>query len=309
MRSRSGKPIRLTASCQNRDRLLAHPRTGTAPSGQRASPIASGAASRTASETMSCEPTSLLRLSRRDARFTVSPMSVYSLRRDEPTARRPPDRYGYRCRGGSAKGCRHCSRRWPEHLARRLDGVRGFKRIVDRRAEDGKQAVSQKLVHYAVVTVDGVDQDFKHGVEALDGLGRRSTARGCGEAADVDEHDANPPHLAKLGRADRQQLLDHPRRDMLTEEVGHFVAGRRRNERPLEMALDRRSDRTGQQAGCEKDGAACQMIAGAEVGSSVRQPRWRVTEARAKSSTAATAPVNAESAKSSRKVERMMKRK
>ena len=52
---------------------------------------------------------------------------------------------------------------------------------------------------------------------------------------------------------------------MLTEEVGHFVAGRRRNKRPLEMALDRRSDRTGQQTGCEKDGAARQMIADAEV--------------------------------------------
>src|SRR3984957_11456145 len=68
----------------------------------------------------------------------------------------------------------------------------------------------QKLVHYAVVPVDGVDQDFKNGVEALDDLGRRSTARGGGEAADVDEHDANPPYLAKLGCADREQLLDHP---------------------------------------------------------------------------------------------------
>ena len=91
-----------------------------------------------------------------------------------------------------------------QHLTRRLDGVRSLQRIVDRRAEDGEQAVAQKLVHDAVVTVDGVDQDFKNGVEALDDLGRRSTARGCGEAADVDEHDANPPHLAKLGRADRK---------------------------------------------------------------------------------------------------------
>ena len=114
------------------------------------------------------------------------------------------------------------------------------------------------------MTVDGVDQDFKNGVEAIDDFGWRSTARRCGEAADVDEHDANPPHFAKLGRADREQLLDHPRRNVLTEEVGHFVAGRRRSERAAEMAFDRRSDRAGQQAGGEKDGAAGQMIADAE---------------------------------------------
>jgi hypothetical protein len=46
-----------------------------------------------------------------------------------------------------------------------------------------------------------------------------------------------------------------------------------------------------------------------KFGSSVRQLRCRVTEARAKSSTAATAPVKAESAKLSRRVERTMKRK
>ena len=79
--------------------------------------------------------------------------------------------------------------------------------------------------------VDGVDQDLKDVVEALDDFGRRPRSCRRGEAADVDEHDANPPHLAKLGRADREQLLDHPRRNVLTEEVGHFVAGRRRSER------------------------------------------------------------------------------
>ena len=152
-----------------------------------------------------------------------------------------------------------------QHLARRLDGVRGLERIVDRRAEDGEQSVAQKLVHNAIVPVDGVDQDFKNSVEALDDLGRRSAARRRGEAADVDEHDANPPHFAELGRADPEQLLDHPWRDVLTEEVGHFVAGRRRGERALKMAPDRHSDRTGQHAGCEKNGAARQMKADAQV--------------------------------------------
>ena len=137
--------------------------------------------------------------------------------------------------------------------------------IVDWRAENGEQAVAQKLVHDPVVPIDDVDQDLENGVEAGDDLGRRARARGGCERADVDEHDADPPHFAELGRADRDEPLDHLRRDVLTEEVGHFVAGRRGGERPLEMALDRRSDIAGQQAGCEKDGAARQMIADAEV--------------------------------------------
>ena len=196
--------------------------------------MASPAASRTASETMSCEPTSLLRLSRRDARFTVSPMTVYSLRRGEPTvpATAWPIWMPMPRRIGQGLPTLLASTAL-EHLARRLDGVRGLKRIVDRRAEDGEQAVAQKLVHDAVVPIDDVDQDFENGVEAGDDLGRRAAARGCGEAANVDEHHAHPPHFAELGRADGEKPLDHARRDVLTEQVGHSVAGRRGRERPL----------------------------------------------------------------------------
>ena len=96
--------------------------------------------------------------------------------------------------------------------------------IVERRAEDGEQTVAEELVHNAVVPVDDVHQDFENGVETLDDFGRRPGARRCGEAADVDEHHANAPHLAEVGRADREQPLDHARRDVLAEEVGHFVA-------------------------------------------------------------------------------------
>ena len=100
---------------------------------------------------------------------------------------------------------------------------------------------------------------------------RATTSAGAREraavvkAADVDEHYANPSHFAEFGGAHGKKPLDHARRDVLTEEVGQFVAGRRGGERALEMALDRRSDIAGQQAGCEKDGAARQMIADAEV--------------------------------------------
>ena len=152
-----------------------------------------------------------------------------------------------------------------EHLTRGGDGVRGLERIVDRRAENGEQAVAEELVHNAVVPIDDFDQNLEHVVKALDDLGRRSGARRRGEAADVDEHHANATHLAEFGRADREQPLDHARRDVLTEEVGHFVAGRRRGERASEMALDRRARIASQQARCEKDGAARRMIADAEV--------------------------------------------
>ena len=85
------------------------------------------------------------------------------------------------------------------------------------------------------------------------------------KAADVDEHHANASHFAELGGAHGEKPLDHTRRDVLTEEVNQFVAGRRGGERALEMALDRRSDIARQQPGCEKDGASRQMIADAEV--------------------------------------------
>ena len=183
---------------------------------------------------MSCEPTSLLRLSRREARFTVSPMTVYSLRRGEPTVPATawpmwipmPRRIGQ----GSPTLLAPTAL---EHLARRRDRVRGLRGIVDRRAENGEQAVAQELVHDAVVPIDDLDQDLENGVEASDNLGRRARARGRGEAADVDEHHANPPHFAQVGGADRKQPLDHARRDVLTEEIGQFVAGRRGRERAL----------------------------------------------------------------------------
>ena len=44
----------------------------------------SPSASRTAAEIRSCEPNSLFSASSREAKFTVSPMTVYSLRRGEP---------------------------------------------------------------------------------------------------------------------------------------------------------------------------------------------------------------------------------
>ena len=72
--------------------------------------------------------------------------------------------------------------------------------------------------------IDNVNQDLENSVEAGDDLGRRARARGRRKTADVDEHDADPPHFAELGGADRDEPLDHSRRDVLTEEVGHFVA-------------------------------------------------------------------------------------
>ncbi len=122
---------------------------------------------------------------------------------------------------------RRIGQEWPTLLASTLvrhltggrDGVCGLERVVDRRPEDGEQAVAEELVHNAVVTIDDFDQNLEDVVKALDDFGRRSGARRCGEAADVDEHHANAPHLAEFGRADCEQTVDDARRDMLTKRL------------------------------------------------------------------------------------------
>ena len=92
---------------------------------------------------------------------------------------------------------------------------------------------------------------------ATTSAGVRDARRG-GEAADVDEHDADTAHLAELGGADGEQPVDHLRRDVLAEQIGDAVARRGRVERALEMALDRDADRTGEQPGAEQHHAAGQ---------------------------------------------------
>ena len=113
--------------------------------------------------------------------------------------------------------------------------------------------------------VDDIDQDFEDGVEAGDDLGGRARPRGGGEVADVDKHHADPPHFAQFRGADRKQPLDHPRRDVLAEQIGQFVSRRHSGERAREMALDCRPDEAGQKARRKQDRAARQMIADVEV--------------------------------------------
>ena len=83
--------------------------------------------------------------------------------------------------------------------------------VIDRRAENGEEAVTEELVHDAIVPVDNVDQDFENGVEPRDHFGGRALARRRGEAANINKHDADPPHFAELGRTDCKQTLDHLR--------------------------------------------------------------------------------------------------
>ena len=76
------------------------------------------------------------------------------------------------------------------------------------------------------VPIDNVDQDLENGIEAGYNLSRRPAARCFCEAANVNEHDADPSHFAELGGADGgEKALDHTWRDVLTEQVGHSVAG------------------------------------------------------------------------------------
>ena len=98
------------------------------------------------------------------------------------------------------QGRRGCCVDGAGHRARRLDGVRSLDRVVDRRAENGERPSSRNL--FTMPLCRSKVKDFENGVEARDDLGRRAGARGRGEAADVDEHHADPPHFAKFGGAD-----------------------------------------------------------------------------------------------------------
>jgi hypothetical protein len=107
------------------------------------------------------------------------------------------------------KDIRRATRRYFSAEEKIRDGVRRLKRILDRCPEDGEQAVAQELVHYAIVRIDDIDQDLENGVDAGDNLGRRAPARCFCEVTNVNEHDADPPHFAELGRADGEQPLGH----------------------------------------------------------------------------------------------------
>ena len=82
----------------------------------------------------------------------------------------------------------------PQHRAPGGDGVAAARGIVERRAEHREEAVAEELVHDAIMPVDDLDEDGEDRFEPLDDLGRRAARARGGEAADVDEHHADPPH-------------------------------------------------------------------------------------------------------------------
>ncbi len=115
-----------------------------------------------------------------------------------------------------------------KHLASGGDGIGRGSGILDRCPKHGQEAVAEELVDDAMVPVDDLHQKCERGIEARDNLGRRPLTGCGGEAADVDEHDANAAHLAELGSAKGEQPVDHLGRDMLAEEVGDPVSCRNR---------------------------------------------------------------------------------
>ena len=244
------------------------------------------------------------------AKFTVSPITVYSLRRDEPTlpATTLPMWMPMPSRSGQSLPA-FCALHRLEDLARRGYRALAGVRILQRRAEQRQKAVAEKLVHDAAVAIDDLDQHLEGAIEPPHHLFRRALARGGGEAADIDEHHG---HLVRVGgsvRVRAQQPLDHLRRDVLAEQVGDAVArGRSRNAR-YELPAQLCADRAGQDAAAQQHHASRDMERKSAMDRSCRRDTPESTSPSARISAPATKPVNADSQKSSRRVERMMKTK
>ena len=246
----------------------------------------------------------------REARFTVSPITVYSLRRGEPTL---PATTLPRCRPMPMRNGQSlpafCSSIGDEHLARRGDGTLGRLRIVERRAEQCEEAVAEKLVHDAAVAIDDLDQDREGRIQSLNNLLRRAHAGGGRKAANVDKHDGNAAGIAFGRRTRLEQTLDDLRRDVLAKQVGHVITRRGGGDAGFELPAQLRTDRTRDDAAGEDHGAARYQKAVAKVGSPTAACAAGCRNASPSSSALATKPVKADSQKSSRNVERMMNTK
>ena len=126
----------------------------------------------TSSETRMLEPSSLLSASMREATFTTSPMTVYSLRCAEPmlpTTASPAWRPMPTRVGGILPSATSCSTRATMSSAAST-AARARVVLGDRRAEDGHEAVAEELVHDAVSAHDGVDRRFEDDVQVVDDL-------------------------------------------------------------------------------------------------------------------------------------------
>src|SRR5262249_5777410 len=132
-----------------------------------------------------------------------------------------------------------------KHLTRRGDGPFGRVRIVERRPEQREEAVAEKLVHDATVTIDNIDQDRESRIQPLNNLLRRAYAGGGRKAANVDEHHGYAPAIAPGGRAGCEQTLNHLRRDVLAKQVGHVIARGGGGNAGFELVTQLRAHSTG----------------------------------------------------------------
>jgi hypothetical protein len=103
----------------------------------------------------------------------------------------------------------------------------GGQRIVERRAKHRHEALAQELVDEALLAVYRLDHEGETAVEKRDNLLRRALAPLRRKVADVKEHHADLAGLARELTRSLERALDHPRRKVLTEQVGHALVRRR----------------------------------------------------------------------------------
>ena len=194
--------------------------------------------------------TPLVSPSMRLARFTVSPIAVYSRRASEPIRPTtagpewmpmPTSKSALEVAELALEGLQRIG-----HVERRRDRVPGVLGIVDRCAPAGHDRVADELVERAAVAKDHVHLLREIAVEQLDHLLRRARFRQRREAADVGEQQRHFAAFARAGQAALgHDLLDHVRIHEPAELAHgrfarsafvHVVAQRsRQEERPREQ--------------------------------------------------------------------------
>ena len=173
-------------------------------------------------------------LSRREARFTASPMTVYSMRFSLPML---PATTG------------PVWMPMPVRRAGMPHRVHGVARLGHGRAEDGHDGVADVLVDDPVLFHHDADHLAEVLVEQAHELLRVHALAQRGEAADVGEQDGDLERLAAQGDLARHEVVHHARRHVLAEGGAQLVA--------LLQAVDH---------GVEARGERLELVAGLDLG-------------------------------------------
>jgi hypothetical protein len=87
-------------------------------------------------------------------------------------------------------------RKLVQYLDRHLDRLVAVLLIRDWRSENRHEPVSEELVNDPLISIDAVDHELEERVQVVHNFCRVRFLRERGEVPDVQEHQADVPHLA-----------------------------------------------------------------------------------------------------------------